>query len=62
MRQRPVLALAEREDLAEQVLGLAAVEEMLLVGSALIGIAGRDRNANAQIAGEVQERAMSSAL
>ena len=44
--ERPLLAaLAAREDVAEQLLGLLAVEEMLLVGRALIGIARRNRDA-----------------
>ena len=33
------------EDVAEQLLGLRAVEEMLLVRRALIGVAGRHRDA-----------------
>jgi len=36
MGQVPVLALAEREDVAEQLLGLAPRQEMLLVGRPLI--------------------------
>ena len=48
MHQVPLLALAQSEDAAEQLLGLAAVEEVLLVGRALIGIAGRDRYADAE--------------
>src|SRR4029077_12936324 len=48
-------ALAEREDLAEQLLGLAAGEEVLLVGRALVGGAGRDRNADAESFAEVEE-------
>ena len=44
--ERPILAaIAAREDLAEHVLGAFAVEEVLLVGRALIGIAGRDGDA-----------------
>src|SRR5690348_15190000 len=38
----PVLALSPAEDVAEQLLRLATVEEVLLVGGALIGVAGRD--------------------
>jgi hypothetical protein len=34
----PLLSLAHAENLAEQLLGLAAAEEVLLIGSALIGI------------------------
>ena len=41
----PVLAFAEPEDRPKQLLGLLPVQEMLLVGCALIGIARRDRNA-----------------
>src|SRR3981189_3308720 len=41
MHEIPVLALAEREDVAEQLLGLGAVEEVLLVRRALIGVARR---------------------
>ena len=55
MRQVPLLALAEREDLAEQLLGLAAVEEVLLIGRPLIGVAGRDRDADAELFGEIEE-------
>jgi hypothetical protein len=33
MHEVPLLALAEREDVAEQLLGLGAVEEVLLVGA-----------------------------
>src|ERR1043166_2545536 len=36
---------AARKNIAEHFLGAFAVEEMLLVGCALIGIAGRNRNA-----------------
>src|SRR5262249_23491317 len=35
----PLLPLGEREDVAEQLLGLGAVEKVLLVGRALVGIA-----------------------
>ena len=35
MSEIPLLALAQREDLAEQLLGLAARQEVLLIGSAL---------------------------
>ena len=56
MHQLPLLALAEREDAAEQLLGLATVEEVVLVGRPLIGIAGRDRDADAEFLGVVEER------
>src|SRR5712691_13015227 len=39
MHELPALALPIREDLAEELLGLAAVEEVLLVGRALIRVA-----------------------
>src|SRR5205807_4941749 len=55
MHQLPALALAEREDLTEQLLGLAACEEVLLVRRALIGIAGRDRDADAELLAEIEE-------
>ncbi len=43
MEEGPGLAvLAAGKDVAEQLLRLAAIEEMLLVGGALIGIAGGD--------------------
>src|SRR5229473_5166215 len=42
MHQVPALAPAEREDAAEQLLGFAAAEKMLLVGRPLVGIAGRN--------------------
>ena len=51
-----LLALAAREHVAEQFLGLAPVEEVLLVGRALIGVAGRDRHADAELLAEVEER------
>src|SRR6202158_457802 len=41
MQEIPLLALAERKHVAEQFLGLGAVEEVLLVGRALIGVARR---------------------
>ena len=47
----PVLALAHAEHLAEQLLGLAPAQEVLLVGRALIGVAGRDRHADAELLG-----------
>jgi len=40
MHEIPLLALAERKDVAEQLLGLGAVEEVVLVRRALLGIAG----------------------
>ena len=44
--ERPFLAaVAAPEDVAEQLLGRRAVEEMLLVGRALIGIARRNGDA-----------------
>ena len=49
------LPLPRAEYLAEQLLGLAPVEEVLLIGRALIGIAGRDRNADAELVGEIEE-------
>src|SRR6185437_1322883 len=55
MRQIPALALAERKDLAEQLLGLAAVEEVRLVRRPLIGIARRYRDADAQVLRQVEE-------
>ena len=55
VRDVPLLALAERKHLAEQFLGLAAVEEVFLVRRALVGVAGRDRNADAEFLGEVEE-------
>ena len=56
MHQVPLLALAQREDATEQFLGLAAIEEVILIGSAFIGIAGRDRDADAQFFGAIEER------
>src|SRR6185437_10506249 len=49
MGEIPLLALAEREHLPEQLLGLAPRQEMLLVGRALVGIARRDRYADAEL-------------
>jgi hypothetical protein len=40
MHEIPLRALAEGEHVAEQLLGLGPVEEVFLVGSALIGVAG----------------------
>ena len=40
MHEIPLLALTERKHVAEQLLGLGAVEEVLLIGRALIGVAG----------------------
>src|SRR5690349_9606211 len=39
MHEIPLLALAERKDVAEQLLGLGPVEEVLLVRRSLIGVA-----------------------
>src|SRR5213075_1092160 len=55
VHELPPLALAEGEHLAEQLLGILAGEEVLLVGSALIGIAGRDRNADAHFLAEIEK-------
>src|SRR5262249_15775901 len=55
VHELPAFALAEREDLAKQLLGRAPVEEMLLIGRALIGIAGRDRDTDAELLSEVEE-------
>src|SRR5262249_52789324 len=55
MHQVPALAPAEREDAAEQLLGFAAAEEMLLVGRPLVGIAGRNRDADIECPGEIQK-------
>src|SRR5262249_42053368 len=41
----PLAAVAAPEDVAEELLGAAAAEEMRLVGGALIGVAGRDGDA-----------------
>ena len=56
MGEVPFLAFAEGKDVAEQFLGLATVEEVLLIGRPLIGIAGRDRDADAEFFREVEER------
>ena len=56
MREVPLLALAERKDLAEQFLGLAPAEEVLLVGRPLIGVTGRNRDADAELFSQVKER------
>src|SRR5262245_65052377 len=55
MDEGPLLALAAGKHVAEQLLGLAPVEEVLLVGRALVGVAGRDRNANAELLGVIEE-------
>src|SRR5262249_7420369 len=51
----PLFSLAHAEDLTEKLLGLFAAEEMLLVRRALISIAGRDRHADAEFFGVVEE-------
>src|SRR5690606_32081575 len=44
LAERPFpAAVAAAEDLAEELLRLLAIEEVLLVGRALVGVAGRDR-------------------
>ena len=55
MHQLPLLAFAQREDPTEQFLGLAAIEEMLLVGRPLIGVAGRNRDADFQFFRQIEE-------
>ena len=45
MKLQALPPVAAREDVAEQLLGLGAVEEVLLVGRALVGVAGRDGDA-----------------
>ena len=55
MGQIPVLAFAQREYFAEQFFGLAPVEKVLLVGRALVSVAGRDRDADAELGGEIEE-------
>src|SRR6185312_6003838 len=57
LAERPVLAaIAAGEDVAEQLLGFIAIEEVLLVRRALIGIAGRNRDAvDADGSGLVEE-------
>src|SRR5580698_4886812 len=52
MHEIPLLALAEREYVAEQLLGLGAVEEMLLIRGALIGVARRHRYPDPKLGGE----------
>ena len=48
--ERPLLALAEGEHPSEQLLRLAAGEEVLLVRRPLVGVAGRNRDADAELA------------
>src|SRR5690349_20479098 len=55
VRQQPFLALTAPEDLAEQLLGVAAIEEVVLIGSPLIGVARRDRNVHPKLGGEIEE-------
>ena len=55
MHEVPLLALAEREHVAEQLLGLGAVEEVRLVRGALIGVARRHRDADTEFGSEVEE-------
>src|SRR6185312_8457602 len=51
----PALALAAREHLAEELLGLATVEKVRLIGRALIGISRRDRDTDAELFGKIEE-------
>src|SRR6516225_2301602 len=51
----PLFALAHAEDLAEELLGLPPAEKVLLIGRALIGIAGRDRHPDVQLLGVIEE-------
>src|ERR1700693_5421378 len=55
MDEVPALALAGGKDLAEQFLGLAAIEEVILIGRALIGIAGRDGDPDVELLREIEE-------
>src|SRR5208282_5957887 len=55
MHQLPLLALAQGKDAAKKLLGLAAIEEMRLVGRALIGVAGRNRDADFQFLRQIEE-------
>ena len=55
MHQLPLLAFAQREDAAKQLLSLTAIEEMLLVGRTLVGVAGRNRDADFQFFRQIEE-------
>src|SRR6478672_3233418 len=55
MDEIPVLALPHAENLPEQLLGLPAAQEVILVGRALIGVAGRDRHPHAELLGVVEK-------
>src|SRR6516165_12204623 len=55
MSEIPLLALAECEDRAEQLLGLAPRQEVLLIGRAFVGVTRRDRYADAEFGGQVEE-------
>src|SRR5574337_901863 len=55
MHEAPLPALAERKHLAEQLLGFSPRQEMRLVGRALVGVARRNRHADAEFRREVQE-------
>ena len=57
MAERPALAPPPRENVAEQLLGLLPVEEMRLVGRALVGVARRQRDAvDAEFGHGIEER------
>ena len=45
LEERPALVLAERQDVAEQLLRRLPVEEVLLIGCALVGVARRNGDA-----------------
>src|SRR6516225_2108793 len=55
MHEIPLLALAERKHVAKQLFGLGAVQEVLLIRCALIGVSRRHRNADTKLGGEVEE-------
>src|SRR5208283_4364113 len=55
MRQVPFFAFAEGKDCAEQLLGLAPIEEVLLIRRSLIGVAGRDRDADTELFSEIEK-------
>ena len=55
MHETPPLALAEGEDVSEELFGFPPTEEMLLIGRALVGVAGRYRDADAELFGLVEE-------
>src|SRR5262249_62072655 len=55
VHEAPAFSLAQAENPAEQLLGLAPAEKVILIGGALIGVTRRDRNSDAEILGIIEK-------